>query len=120
RHYTRFLAFPAVKRPGVEKQHSILQWLTADVPTPSGREKFFCGRYCGSWARSSVQETSASSRYSPSTSAAGLSVIENRIASSSVVFSCECHCQDGTTKISPFSQLNSLAETLVIPRPRKL
>src|SRR5262244_3542111 len=52
RHYTRFLAFPGVKRPGVEKQHSILQWLTADVPTPSGREKFFCGRYCGSWASS--------------------------------------------------------------------
>ena len=34
-------------------------------------------------------------------------------------FSWECHCQDGTTKISPCSQRNSLADTFVMPLPRK-
>src|SRR4029079_13917701 len=58
---------------------------------------------------------SASSRCSPSASVDGRSLIENRIASSLLVFSWECHCQEGTTKMSPLFQLNSLAEILVMP-----
>ena len=68
--------------------------------------------------RPQIPTYSASSLYNPSASVDGRSLIENRIASSPLVFSCECHCHDGTTKISLLSQLNSLAETLVIPWPR--
>lgn len=67
-----------------------------------------------------IQFYSASSRKSPNACAAGRSVIEKRIASSSVVFSWECHCQEGTTNKSPASQSKRFAETLVSPRPRKL
>lgn len=47
---------------------------------------------------------SPSSRYNANASVDGRSLMENRIASSLIAFSCECHVHDGTTKMSPCFQ----------------
>lgn len=69
-------------------------------------------------ARAPLGRYSASSRYRPSASSTGRSLIENSSASPAPRFSCACCAQEGSAMMSPFSQSNALPSISVRPLPR--